>query len=78
MESKIKRLERIDLINRAKSARYMERKRKQGKQPISAILSADAYKTLQELKEAAKQAGEPCTTGDIVGEGLKCLSERCE
>lgn len=73
IEEQLARLEKIDKNKRSASDAYIQRKRQEGKQPISAILSADAYRALQDLKEVAKQAGEPCTTGDIIGEALRCF-----
>jgi len=66
MQEKLDRLAKIDKQNRDRANRYLERQRKEGKQPISAILEAGAYDSLCRLKDAAIQAKEPATTGDIL------------
>jgi len=70
MKKEIERLAKIDRRNRNNVAAYVARRRGEGSQPISAILSRDAYKALLKLKKSAKAACEPCTTGDIIGELL--------
>jgi hypothetical protein len=60
--------------NREKVARFEERKRIDGMKKISAYIGKDARAAMDYLKGVAREVGEPCTNGDIVGMALNALA----
>jgi hypothetical protein len=75
IETKLKKLANIEQGNRARSKRYLERIKKDGKKQISAIISGNAYNELNRLRDASIQTGTPSSFGQIIELALACYTD---
>ena len=70
IQAKLEKLVRIEQDNRARSKRFLEKIKKEGKKQISAIISGEAYNELNRLRDASIQAGTPSSFGQIIEQAL--------
>jgi len=55
IQAKLEKLAKIEQGNRARSKRFLEKTKKEGKKQISAIISGEAYNELNRLRDASIQ-----------------------
>ena len=75
IQAKLEKLVRIEQDNRARSKRFLEKTKKEGKKQISAIISGEAYNELNRLRDASIQAGNPTSFGQIIEQALACYAD---
>lgn len=75
IQAKLEKLARIEQGNRARSKRFLEKTKKEGKKQISAIISGEAYNELNRLRDASIQAGTPSSFGQIIEQVLACYAD---
>jgi hypothetical protein len=75
IQAKLEKLARIEQGNRARSKRFLEKTKKEGKKQISAIISGEAYNELNRLRDASIQAGTPSSFGQIIEQALACYAD---
>lgn len=72
---KLEKLARIEQGNKARSKRFLEKVKKDGKKQISAIISGEAYNELNRLRDASIQAGKTSSFGQIIELALACYAD---
>lgn len=70
-----KKLERIERKNRERARKFLAKAKAQGKKHISALISGEAYNILCQIREDAKQAGNPLSVAKIIEQALACYAE---
>ena len=75
IETKLEKLARLEVGNRERVKRYLERVKKDGKKQLSAIISGEAYNELNRLRDASIQAGNSSSFGQIIEQALACYAD---
>ena len=70
-DKELERLKKIDMQNKARAKRFIERQRGKGKRPFTAIVSDEAYNEIIRLKDAAQAAGEALTISAILERAIE-------
>jgi len=65
-QKKLDRLEKLEANNRARSKRYLDKIKAQGKRQISIILDESTITELTRRRDQSIQSGKPLTFGDII------------
>lgn len=69
-QAKLEKLKRIEENRRARSKRFLDKVKADGKKQISAILSGEAYDQLCRIRDNEVQAGRLASFGDIIERAL--------
>jgi len=71
IQKRLEKLKKIEEGNRKRSKKYIKRQEKKGNKMISAIISLDAYKELNNRRDASiKETGKVLTIGEIIEQAL--------
>lgn len=71
IQKRLEKLKKIEEGNRKRSKKYIKRQEKKGKKMISAIISLDAYKELNNRRDAnIKETGKVLTIGEVIEQAL--------
>jgi len=71
IQKKIERLKKIDEGNRARSKKYLDKIKSQGKRQVSIILDDATIDELTLRRDQSIEAGQPVTFGDIIKAALQ-------
>ncbi len=69
-QEKLDRLARIEQANRDRSKKYLKKIKAEGKKPISAIVSGEAFEELTRRRDESIQAGKPLSLGGVIEAAL--------
>lgn len=71
IQKRLEKLKKIEEGNRKRSKKYIKKQEKKGKKMISAIISLDAYKELNNRRDASiKETGKVLTIGEVIEQAL--------
>lgn len=74
-QARLEKLDRLEKNARARSKRYLEKAKSEGKKQFSAIISGEAYNEINRLRDAAQLAGKGASFGTIIEKALFYYSD---